>query len=219
MTRVRAILLGLMVAAFGGVAAHAQPQVKAQKTFDACVDDPAPYLAMDWQTFDQGVAPDGREWGWREIESQSGCETAAADLIAMWMKANGGTLSRKQKLFMIFHEGQVRAMGGDFVKGAEMIEAGRTFWEKPEGAAYVDAILAFLRGDLAGLTAARDRLLAVSEPPDFAQTQKVFLEQVGWEPQWPMNIEAVDKLVACWGRGYTGGSQGDCEWLPHTLKD
>jgi hypothetical protein len=206
--------LCLFAAAIIGATAWAQVPVKTQKTFAECVADPKPYLAMDWQNFDQGVAPDGREWGWREISNKPGCETAAADLMAMWMKENRDTLGAKQQLFMTFHEGQVRAMGGDFAKGAEMIEAGRAFWDKPEGVAYVDAILAFLRGDRAGLMAARERMMAVPEPPNFARTQKAFCEQAGWEPKWPMNIEAVDKMIACWGKGYTGGSQGDCEWRP-----
>jgi len=208
-------LLVALACAAAGPAVWAQVPVKTQKTFAECVADPKPYLAMDWKNFDQGVAPDGREWGWREVSSKPGCETAAADLMAMWMKEKGATLDARTRTFMTFHEGQVRAMGGDFRRGAEMIEAGRFFWDnKPEGAAYVDAILAFLRGDRAGLLAARERMMAIPEPANFARTQKAFREQAGWEPKWPMNIEAVDKMIGCWGKGYTGGSRGDCDWRP-----
>ncbi len=56
--------------------------------------------------------------------------------------------------------------------------------------------------------------MAVPEPPDFAQLQKLYREQAGFEPKWPMYIETVDKMIACWGKGYTGMPDGDCEWRP-----
>jgi hypothetical protein len=65
-----------------------------------------------------------------------------------------------------------------------------------------------------GLMAARERMMAVPEPADFARTQKAYREQTGWEPKWPMYIETVDKMTACWGKGYTGTPDGDCEWRP-----
>jgi hypothetical protein len=213
--RFRIVCALVVIVAVFAAEATAQPPVKAQKSFAECVTDPKPYLAMDWRNFDQGFSPDGKEWGWREVSNKPECETAAADLIAMWMKQHAATLDGGTRLFMAFHEGQVRAMGGDYVKGAKLIEAGRADWDKkPEGRAYVDAILAFLRGDKPELMAARKRMMSVPEPPDFARTQKAYREQAGWEPKWPMNIEAVDKMIDCWGKGYTGGSRGDCEWTP-----
>lgn len=212
-------VLCTLAAATMGATALAQPPIRTQRTFLECVVDAEPYLAMDWKNFDQGVSPDGKVWGWREIADTPGCETAAADLVAMWMMQNGADLPPDTRLFMTFHEGQLRAMGGDFQRGAELIAAGQGAWSTPEGVAYVHAILAFLSDDKPVFLAARERLLVVPEPPDFARTQRLYREQVGWEPRWPMNIEAVDKMMACWGKGYTGGSQGDCEWLPHTLKD
>jgi hypothetical protein len=102
-------------------------------------------------------------------------------------------------------------LGGDFVRGAKLIEAGRAFWDdKPEGRAYVDAILAFLHHDREGLLAARQRLLTVPEPANFAEYQQAFQHKTGLLPKWPQNIEAVDKLVECFGKNYTGGPQGSC---------
>jgi hypothetical protein len=208
-------LLWLLGVAIAGAAACTQVPVKTQEMFAECVADPAPYLALDWENFDQGAAPDGRVWGWREIAAKPGCETGAADLVAMWVKQQGSALDEPTRLLMSFHEGQIRAMGGDYVKAAALIEAGRGEWDdKPEGAAYVDATLAFLRGDRPGFMAARDRMMAVPEPPDFANLQKQYREQAGFEPKWPMYIETVDKMSACWGKGYTGMPDGDCEWRP-----
>jgi hypothetical protein len=207
--------LGLLGVAIVGATACAQVPVKTQKTFAECVADNASYLAMDWENFDQGAAPDGRVWGWREIAAKPGCETAAADLVAIWVEQKGPALDESTRLLMSFHEGQIRAMGGDYVKAAALIEAGRAEWDdKPEGAAYVDATLAFLRGDRPGFMAARDRMMAVPEPPNFADLQKQYREQAGFEPKWPMYIETVDKMSACWGKGYTGMPDGDCEWAP-----
>jgi hypothetical protein len=207
--------LGLLGIAIVSATACAQVPVKTQKTFAECLADPTPYLAMDWENFDQGAASDGRVWGWREIAAKPGCETAAADLVAIWVEQKGPALDEATRLLMSFHEGQIRAMGGDYVKAAALIEAGRAEWDdKPEGAAYVDATLAFLRGDRPGLKAARERMMAVPEPPDFVDLQKQYREQAGFEPKWPMYIETVDKMIACWGKGYTGMPDGDCNWTP-----
>src|SRR5262249_46590912 len=116
---IAAVCLGLSAPA---LAQGALPPIKGQKGFAEGVGDPARYLALDWQNFDQGVSPDGKEWGWREVSNKPDCETAAADLIAMWMAQKGSTLDARTRVFMTFHEGQVRAMGGDFKRGAEMIE-------------------------------------------------------------------------------------------------
>ena len=83
-------------------------------------------------------------------------------------------------------------------------------------AARLEVYLAFLHGDKPGLMAARERLMAVPQPANWEHIQQLYKEQAGWVPAWPENIEAVDKMISCWGKGYTGGSQGDCEWRPHT---
>jgi hypothetical protein len=211
------LILGMAMAS---IAACALVPVKTQKTFAECVADPTPYLALEWENFDQGAAPDGRVWGWREVAAKPGCETAAADLVATWTGQNGKGLDEPTRLMMGFHEGQIRAMGGDYVRAAKLIEAARAEWDrKPEGAAYVDATLAFLNGDRAGLMAARQRMMAVPEPADFANLQKLYREQAGFEPKWPMYIETVDKMITCWGKGYTGMPDGDCEWRPASRND
>lgn len=205
----------MVVLLAASLAACAQTAVKTQRTFADCVADPAPYLGLDWENFDQGAAPDGRVWGWREVAAKPGCETAAATLVAMWTRRKGAELDEATQLMMRFHEGQIRAMGGDYVQAAALIEGARADWDrKPEGAAYVDATLAFLRGDRPAFMAARERMMAVPEPPDFANLQKLYREQAGFEPKWPMYIETVDKMSACWGKGYTGMPDGDCEWRP-----
>jgi hypothetical protein len=124
---------------------------------------------MSFQKFDQGVHPvaDGprREWGWREIARQEGCETAVAILISQWRERHEASLNPFVRSFIAFHEGQFRAAGGDYPGAIPLIEQGRIAFGDTAGQAYVDAIVAFLRSDRDALIAARDRLLAVPEPP------------------------------------------------------
>lgn len=177
-----------------------------QKPYAECVANPQYYLALSLREFDQGVRPvaDGprQEWGWREIARRPGCETAAAILISEWRARHGAGLSPRDRSFMAFHEGQLRAGGGDHAAAIPLIEEGRLSFAGAVGEAYVDAVLAFLRADRAALLAARERLLAVPEPPDWPATQRAFREQAGQEMRWPLNIEATDTLVRCFGKPY-----------------
>ena len=76
------------------------------------------------------------------------------------------------------------------------------------GQASVAAILVFLRSDRDALLAARERLLAVPEPPNWPAMQRAFKEQAGQDMRWPLNIEATDTLVRCVGKTYP--LWGDC---------
>ncbi len=177
-----------------------------QKPFSECVKDPESYLAMSFQEFDQGIQPvDGgprREWGWRPIAKQEGCETAVADLMAQWRERHAASLDSHARSFMSFHEGQFRAGGGDYARAIPLIEAGRVAFNGAAGEAYVDAIVAFLRSDHDALIAARERLLAVPEPPNWPEMQRRYKEEFDQDMKWPVNIEATDMLVRCFGKPY-----------------
>ena len=178
-----------------------------QKPFAECVADPESYLAMSFLDFDQGVRPvaDGprQEWGWREIARQEGCQTAAAVLVSQWRDRHAASLSPFQKSFLAIHEGMLRAGGGDNAGAIPLIEEGRRdAFTDAAGRAYMDAILAFLRSDRDALMAARERLLAVPEPPDWPATQRRLKEQAGQDMKWPLNIEPTDTLVRCFGKSY-----------------
>ncbi len=189
------------------IAAAAALTFAPQKPFAECVPDPENYLAMSFQDFDQGVqaVPDGprKEWGWREIAKQHGCETAVADLISQWRERNDASLNPLERSFIAFHEGQLRASGGDYAGALPLIEAGRVAFGDAAGQAYVDALAAFLRSDRDALIAARERLLAVPEPANWPELQRMFREQAGQEMRWPRNIEATDRLLQCFGKPYS----------------
>jgi len=188
------------------IAAAAVATFSPQKPFAECVKDPELYLAMPFQEFDQGVQPvaDGprREWGWREVAAQEGCETAVADLISQWREQHGATLAAYQRGISAFHEGQFRASGGDYAAAIPLIQAGREAFSDAAGQAYVDAVVAFLSSDRDALIDARARLLAVPEPANWTELQRRFREQAGQDMKWPRNIEATDALVRCFGKPY-----------------
>lgn len=177
-----------------------------QKPYTECVKDPKSLLALSFQDFDQGVRPDGggsrEEWGWRPIGRQVGCETATAILISEWRQRHGADLSPGLQGFLALHEGMFRAGGGDYAGAIPLIEEGRTMTNDVTWQAYLDAIQAFLRSDHDALIAARERLLAVPEPPNWLETQRMYREQAGQEMEWPQNVEATNRLVRCFGKPY-----------------
>lgn len=64
---------------------------------------------------------------------------------------------------------------------------------------YVDATIAFLQNDKSALLNAREELTRLPRPPDFQPR-----DQAGnlLNISWPMNLEVVNGLIACFGRGY-----------------
>ncbi|MBI1359793.1 MAG: hypothetical protein GC155_05845 [Alphaproteobacteria bacterium] len=206
----------LLMASVLLAAPFANAQGAPQKSFAECVPDPAPYLALDWRNFDQGAKPDSdgglrKEWGWRDISKKPGCTAATAELMERWSKQHASELNPSLRNWMTFHTAQLWAASGNRARAIPMIESTYRTDDKPEWTAYLDATLAFLRNDRPGLLAARERLLALPQPADWAKTQAAY-RAAGQEMKWPQNIEAVDQLVACFGHTYPQGTpDGDCK--------
>jgi hypothetical protein len=155
-----------------------------------CGFDRPALLALGVDAFDQDLKN-----GWREVAKKKGCQDEAADLIWQYRKKLQGNIS-----VLYWHEGQLRASAGQTRQAIILFKnsksPGNLAWN-----AYVDATIAFLVHDAPGLRKARDRLLAVPRP-----------KEENWRnvdgtprpaPKWPMNIEIVDSLVACFGKSYT----------------
>ena len=73
---------------------------------------------------------------------------------------------------------------------------------------YALGTVAFLQGDLSELKAARKRLAKVPEPEWFKKEQEEIRAQTGDAPTWPINLNVLDMLLACWGRPYAVAYQG-----------
>ena len=69
--------------------------------------------------------------------------------------------------------------------------------------------VAFLNGDRAGLEAARARLAATPEPDNWAEVTASFREKYNVQIKWPMNLDVLDGLIACFGKSYDE-AYGDC---------
>lgn len=150
-------------------------------------------LGLDQRAFDQDLSG-----GWRAIGSRSGCTLVAADLIRDYRKAHPS----KPK-FLFWHEAQLRAQAGQTDAAIALFERAREPGADPTGwNPYADATVAFLRGDRPGLLRARARLLAVPRPADWNPSMKTPDGRTIAMP-WPSNLNAVDGLIACFGRPYS----------------
>lgn len=172
---------------------------------DPCAYDRAAMLALPHEAFDQD-----QTGGWRRIADVAGCEAAAADLIAEWRTENWIALQPDQLHLNYWHEGQLRAAAEDRARAIPLLLAG----VNPGGgdaakADYALATVAFLNNDRLALEAARARMAALPMPPEFVQAAERFKATYGRELAWPLNLDVVDGLIACFGETYSK-AYGDC---------
>jgi hypothetical protein len=180
-----------------------------------CVENEAALLSLDYEAFDQDPG------GWRKVARTEGCGHAAAALIATWREKRAGILPPNQMQTLWWHEGQVLATAGDYEAAISRIETSRNFRDDrppppdaPADAvetwsaniavhnAWEDATLAFLRRDRTKFGEARAKMLAVPEPAGYAQFQDLFEKRTGTRMAWPLNIENVDLMLACFDHRY-----------------
>ncbi len=178
--------------------------VAATALQNACAHETTPYLAQDFETFDQ------IEDGWRGLARRD-CFVEAADLIAAYRSERSAMLGDRERDGLLWHEGQMRADAGRTEAEIVLFAASR------EGRSevmvpYVDATIAFLRGDRAALEAARERLLAVPRPDGFDEAVARFRERFPDRepPEWPLNVHIVDRFVACFRESYAIAYDGAC---------
>jgi hypothetical protein len=147
-------------------------------------------LALSRRAFDQDL-----QGGWRAVSARDGCIAAAADLIRDYRERH-----RLNDTILFWHEGQLRASDGQTEAASALFERSR---KEPADAfgwnQYVDATIAFLRNDRPALLAARASLAGLPRPSGFEprdpQGRPISLS-------WPMNLDVVDGLIACFGRSY-----------------
>ena len=165
---------------------------------DSCIRNRDELLALGQQAFDQDL-----QGGWRAVAARDGCEIAAADLIRDYRAARGLT-----DTILFWHEGQLRAEAGQTEAAIALFESSR---KEPSDRfgwnAYVDATIAFLRGDRAALIAAREALAALPRPADFEPRDP---QGRPLQVSWPMNLQVVDGLIACFGRSYKQAYARNC---------
>lgn len=155
-----------------------------------CIVDEDAMLALAPEAFDQDF-----NGGWRTVYTRPECRGDAARIIALYREAS----TRWQRI-MAWHEGQIRAELGETEAAIVLMQMAR----RPEvenGShngqwnAYVDASIAFLSRDRAGVESARQRLIDAPPP-------------ARWTGDRPMNLSVVDRYLRCfdWPLGEAYGS-------------
>ena len=167
-----------------------------------CGDD-AHILNQDVQTFDQDP-----QKGWRSVADRLECRAHAAELLREYRE-----MLQMRLDVLAWHEGQLRAELGQIDDAIRLFERAR----RPEVVlgqrqeiwnAYVDATIAFLKGDRASLLRARERL-AVAPVPVIMQLQPDGSLRAS-KPDAPPNLDVVDGLIACLGRPYFEAYGSQC---------
>jgi hypothetical protein len=175
------ILLAFQAAAATAPAATASDAQRCQFDFNAS-------LALGQDAFDQDM-----NGGWRALAQRPGCEGVAADLIHAYRSNLENHLS-----ILYWHEGQLRADIGQYPEAIRLMESSRKPGDSLGWNSYVDATIAFLRGDRTALAAARAELAALPRPAGFEDRTL----PNGLHVTWPMNLAVVDGLIRCFGRPY-----------------
>jgi hypothetical protein len=167
----------------------------------------AALLALSQDAFDQDM--DG---GWRVVARQDDCRTAAADLIEVWRDHS----ENRQSMFILdWHAGQLRAMAGE--PQAAIALLGRAKTQSEVWNHYVDATIAFLDRDRAGLEASRAELAELRPSEEQMAARRQFLEDnptitmpEGYVEE-PQNLGVVDRLLSCFEGSYAGAYGGACD--------
>jgi hypothetical protein len=169
-------------------------------------------LSLNEDAFDQDLSGGGG--GWRAIAAINGCEISAADLIRDYRN-----LHSSKETIIDWHEGQMRATGGEYLAAIGLFDKSRKTQEQDSAGwnQYVDASIAFLKRDKPALVQARDALSKVGAPPGFDLRNGVFeIPNNSGKPfrmRWPPNIDVVDGLIKCFEKSYRD-AYGDATCRP-----
>lgn len=173
--------------------APAQPQAAASipQPVVKCEYDPH-VLDLGFDAFDQDM-----KGGWRALSDKSGCEKKAADIIRDYRVKYQAMMP-----LLYWHEAQIRANIGENSEAISLMQKSyqpgfgdQTGWNQ-----YVDATIAFLRGDKAAFLEARNRLDHLKKPEDWPR-----------DGEWPQNGSVVEGLWKCFGKSYKIAYDIDCQ--------
>ena len=163
-----------------------------------CAYDQKAMLALDFDHFDQDL----QGGGWRKLDARPGCEAQAADLVETYGQVNWAKLRPYQLHLLYWHEGQLLALAGRTDQAVSLLMSGVNSPDEADFADYALGTVAFLEHDLEALKAARTRLAARPEPASFAQG-KAWFKAHGAQVSWPLNLNVLDGLIACFDRPYS----------------
>lgn len=164
------------------------PSVEANCSYDLDA-----MLALDRQAFDQDMAG-----GWRPLAQKKGCEIATAELIREWRHQK-----RDHEGILYWHEGQMRAFGGETKQAIALFEL---TYNPPEfdhefgWNYYVTGTIAFLVRDRDRLEQAIEGLSGIPEPSNNTFTRP---DGTVIQLSWPPNLDVLKAFDRCWERSYS----------------
>ncbi len=164
----------------------------------SCSYDAARLLALPFEQFDQDLTG-----GWRALKN-SGCPGAAAEVLRRYRNEHQ-PLTNGQRSLLLWHEGQVLALTGNYARAIPLLLAGVPIEDKGDFTEYALGTVAFMRRDRAGLLVARARLAAVPKPAAWIDTQTVMIngKPMSATVPWPPNLNVLDGLIMCFDRPYS----------------
>lgn len=184
-------------------AAAAEPGGSAP---NPCAFDERAMLGLDFRAFDQDL-----NGGWRSVSQNPACRGKAADLIKAYREFN----IKPRLTTLYWHEGQLRAEAGEVDAAVSLMALAKKEpflhgFDQGDWNAYVDATIAFLRGERRKLLAARKRLAEFPVPEGYRYRDAHGMLRTGRPPGWPYNLDVVDGLIRCFGRSYAEAYGSHC---------
>jgi len=139
-----------------------------------------------------------------------GCKAAAADLLEAYRDANRAIMTSDDLHANYWHEGQIRAALDQRDRAIRLLLAGvNPNSPSTAFAEYALGTVAFLNNDRPALLAARARLAALPAPAGFADDMVEAKQKYGMDLVWPINLDVLDGLIACFGEPYRK-AYGEC---------
>ena len=162
-------------------------------------------ISLSLEQFDQDL-----KGGWRALADQQGCEARAASLIQAYINEHQKEIPAQNLSTLRWHQGQMWAAAGLSRRAVTAFKA-----TKPEGDDaqnyYADATIAFLERDRKAFDLARASLAALPPPKNWDKAVADFQKRFNRPgPVWPMNLDVVDRLGACFDQPYSQAYAGAC---------
>ncbi|MGJ8560857.1 MAG: hypothetical protein ACSHX3_11525 [Litorimonas sp.] len=177
----------------------------------ACDVDAAEFdrlMALPENAFDQDFTG-----GWRPVGDKDDCHSAAGDLILAYIAYSVPKPPDSVKILR-WHAGQMKAFAGETTAALALFAGTYENADNVEWNHYVDATLAFLQQDLAGIESAYEEL-STSEVSDASKAARQrFLDNNptirmpdGYLTD-PANLPVIKRLSDCFGRPYKEAYRG-----------
>ncbi len=157
---------------------------------DSCEARAEAMLDLSFAAFDQGVD------GWRSLDGSLACSDYADDVLAQYRSGHGPGLGPANASLLMWHEAQVLAVQGDSARSIGLMHQAAYLGEPQWQQLYREGSIAFLKGELAQLQTARDRLSRL--PRD-----ESLIVADGKAVAWPPNLDVLDGLISCFGKPYS----------------